>query len=693
MKKLTGFQDFLFSINEGIIRFSPPIENELAGITNSPDMSDSVRILAKRLYYISRLQKDLRSDFNLIDISDNRGYFTYQNSNKLRNPYDQAAIRDRDLVTQQWRLSSQSGTGIWGGKRPEVRMGSLFSKVLKDDGLEDIDQKSLESLVQILNTKLFQFSDPSLGFRLVSGDDIKKYYHESKMAEAKGTLASSCMRHTRCSIYLDIYTENPDVCRLLILANESDDILGRALIWKATTDDGQEVEVMDRIYYISDEVKYKFLQYALSKGWWSKKFQDSKEEHMKMFIVPGVGEVSKGLKIQLKDQSSNDKYPFVDTFMRFITPTNIITNIHPDDNRNEAYFYLLMRNTDGGYSRGRHGEWGWDGKKLIPLNFLKKSDYLSQYVDERYSHFIYFRNRKTSNPFGWMPEDHPEFTWCYRVVDGKDEYVPGIRDITCKYSVTMGEWIEINSFVYVVEQMDEYLEVETVGESIKSQIGKSILDIDSLLNTPGGKIWVKLYRTRNSIDYIHRDLVDSEGYLVADTCMTGKSPIDGLFYTSDDSRVLKRGVRNYSKKTCKFAYLYQMAPIMKKLATERGVKDQKWLDELEDWMKMEGVVRESMNFTPNPLARSRATQWISNYFNTHLQFILDTIGYKIPKNLDSDELKKHLEEVEEKAIEFFTKFPEKLPNDDQIDFKRVNVGSSVPITNNVGGVHKDKTFF
>lgn len=164
---------------------------------------------------------------------------------------------------------------------------------------------------------------------------------------------------------------------MLILTNESDNILGRALIWKATTDDGQEIEVMDRIYYISDEVKHKFLQYALSKGWWSKKFQDSKEEHMKLFVVPGVGEVSKGLKIQLKDQTSNDKYPFVDTFMRFRTTSNIITNIHPDDNRNEGYRFLYMRNTDGGYSVSKSGEYGWDNK-IIPPNFVKKSNYLTK---------------------------------------------------------------------------------------------------------------------------------------------------------------------------------------------------------------------------------------------------------------------------------------------------------------------------
>ena len=691
MKKLSRYKDFL-KINEGVIRFSPPIEQELERIRGSIDVSSSVRDLAGELFRISRFQKDLRSDFNLIDLSNNRGYFTYQNSNKLRDPSDQASIRNRDLITQLWSLNSQSGIGIWSGKRPEVRMGSLFTKVLKDEGLENIDQKGLESLVQILNTNLYQFSDPSLKFQLVSGSDIQKYYHESKMAETKGTLGGSCMRHTRCSSYLGIYTENPDVCRLLILTNQSDNILGRALIWKATTDDGQEIEVMDRIYYISDEVKHKFLQYALSKGWWSKKFQDSKEEHMKLFVVPGVGEVSKGLKIQLKDQTSNDKYPFVDTFMRFRTTSNIITNIHPDDNRNEGYRFLYMRNTDGGYSVSKSGEYGWDNK-IIPPNFVKISHYLQKYVDSRYSHLVDFIDKRTGEKFGLMPEEHPEFTWCYRVVDGKDEYVPGIRDRSCKYSVTMGEWIENGSFIYVVEQMDEYLEVETIGVSIKSQIGKSIIDIDSLSQKPGGKIWTLLYRIRNSIDYIHHELVDSEGYLVADTVMTGKSPIDGLYYTADDSKVLKRGVRNYSKKTCRYAYLYQMAPIMKKLAYQRRVTDQKWWDELDDWMKMEGVVRESIDPGINPVNRSRSSQWISNYFNTHLQFILDTIGYKIPKNLDSDELKRELEEVEERAIEFFTKFPEKLPNEDQIDFKRVDTGSIHPITNRVGGVHRDRSFF
>jgi hypothetical protein len=67
-------------------------------------------------------------------------------------------------------------------------------------------------------------------FEIVEGDEIAKWYRYENYAENKGTLGNSCMRDKRDSFF-EIYTKNPEVCRMLIL-KEDDKILGRALIWK-----------------------------------------------------------------------------------------------------------------------------------------------------------------------------------------------------------------------------------------------------------------------------------------------------------------------------------------------------------------------------------------------------------------------------------------------------------------------------
>ena len=54
----------------------------------------------------------------------------------------------------------------------------------------------------------------------VIGEDIKKWYLEDNYFEKVGSLGSSCMRYEECQDYFDIYTENPDVCKMLILTKE-----------------------------------------------------------------------------------------------------------------------------------------------------------------------------------------------------------------------------------------------------------------------------------------------------------------------------------------------------------------------------------------------------------------------------------------------------------------------------------------
>jgi hypothetical protein len=66
----------------------------------------------------------------------------------------------------------------------------------------------------------------------------------------------------------DIYVENPDVCRLLVLL-EDELVIGRAVIWKLShINQGLDAEYfMDRQYTIKDSDVDKFRDYANKEGW------------------------------------------------------------------------------------------------------------------------------------------------------------------------------------------------------------------------------------------------------------------------------------------------------------------------------------------------------------------------------------------------------------------------------------------
>jgi hypothetical protein len=67
------------------------------------------------------------------------------------------------------------------------------------------------------------------------------------------------MRFGTCQGYFKIYTENPDVCQLLILKDKTGKkIEGRAILW--TTVDGKKF--MDRIYTTKDSLVKLFAKWA-----------------------------------------------------------------------------------------------------------------------------------------------------------------------------------------------------------------------------------------------------------------------------------------------------------------------------------------------------------------------------------------------------------------------------------------------
>ena len=90
-------------------------------------------------------------------------------------------------------------------------------------------------------------------FKVVSGEQIRKYYHEDTYCTDRptGSLSGSCMKHDNCQDFFDMYVNTPEVQMLIAFKNESSNyIIGRALLWNNVLNhhDDENIKCMDRIY-------------------------------------------------------------------------------------------------------------------------------------------------------------------------------------------------------------------------------------------------------------------------------------------------------------------------------------------------------------------------------------------------------------------------------------------------------------
>lgn len=147
-------------------------------------------------------------------------------------------------------------------------------------------------------------------FEIITGKDIKEYY-SSNNCTLKGTLASSCMLDAED--ILDIYCENPESVSLLVYKSEGDDkISGRAILWNL--DNNQKL--VDRIYYASDDIIDKFINWAREKDYLFRRYQSTENKT----IIDKSGNDHKDVTVKLK-KFNFFSYPYLDT-MCFLDMTD-----------------------------------------------------------------------------------------------------------------------------------------------------------------------------------------------------------------------------------------------------------------------------------------------------------------------------------------------------------------------------------
>ena len=214
-----------------------------------------------------------------------------------------------------------------------LKIGKLITALFTKSGIE-IKPTELEDFVNKYKSIIKQKREKFESFKIVKGEDIRKYYLIDNYLNDYGTLGKSCMRYNRCQKYLDIYVENEENIQMVVLFEEEEKVTARAILW--TDKEGRKI--MDRIYTNDSSDEQIFKDFAKSNGFFHKEIQNSEEDTN--FIGPN-GETEENITIQLKAKDYS-YYPYMDS-MRFYDPkTGIITN---DSDQMKDY---ILSDTEGG---------------------------------------------------------------------------------------------------------------------------------------------------------------------------------------------------------------------------------------------------------------------------------------------------------------------------------------------------------
>jgi hypothetical protein len=306
---LNNFNEFILEskvvslVLENDLNASPEFLMRIQKVKDRSKVAQILYTLFDEEYYIV---KDLPQ--NWIDVTNEPEMISFLS--------DQRAKR----TPMQWdedysRLYNTPGRG-------QIRIGRFAQALLNDpDVIEDLESSDIElpeltprDYEEFVNLYKAEFVVVSNEFKLISGDEISKYYDIYNYAYGdKGQLGSSCMRYTKCQKYFSIYQKNTEVCKLLAYVNQDDKVLGRALVWKLEkkVDSCPAEYFMDRVYCANDSDIIKFKNYAKEQGWVMKN-RNSSDIVESLFFNYNDTVILSHINVQLKDFRF-ENYPFVDT--------------------------------------------------------------------------------------------------------------------------------------------------------------------------------------------------------------------------------------------------------------------------------------------------------------------------------------------------------------------------------------------
>jgi hypothetical protein len=263
----------------------------------------------------------------------------------------------KDRKKHQILINKNSlSTGPEAVRSSEIAVGRFVRALLTKVGHKFTDAE-IEQFVYKYRSEIEKEKDVlNRRFRVVKGQDIKKYYHRSAYEEESGSLGSSCMRYDRCQNYLGIYTQNSQASLLILLSEEDETkITGRAILWEMEPYE-ISTKVMDRIYTIKTADEQLFKEWAISNKYWFKSRQDF-SEYTDFEFHKEDGDVEKRqgeFSFDLDNGGEYVHYPYMDSFKYYNPRKGMLYN-----SSNFDYEYELT-DTEGG--NGSCSECGGNGR-------------------------------------------------------------------------------------------------------------------------------------------------------------------------------------------------------------------------------------------------------------------------------------------------------------------------------------------
>lgn len=240
--------------------------------------------------------------------------------------------------------------------RQKIRVGRGIRGILGSATISFKDAE-IEEFVNKYKSAIDQRNDVFKNFELVKGSTIAKWYdvNNYQLGHTKGTLSTSCMRSVP-SRYFQIYTENPDVCSLLILkTDDGKKIKGRAIVWQLEKPEG--ITYMDRTYVHEDSDFELFRQYAQKKGWYRKPHNNHYVSSE--MVDPNGSTVNKGELVVMVNKGEYSSYPYLDTLKYLDTYTGRLST-------KEGSSTIELSDTGGSYIGGECDYCGGDGEVDCP---------------------------------------------------------------------------------------------------------------------------------------------------------------------------------------------------------------------------------------------------------------------------------------------------------------------------------------
>lgn len=408
MRYLNNIEQFLPNpdlVSEGIIYFSPIFRNIVRRVFDTT-VDSQVKAIAKIIY--NQNGNRIKDDITFVDISpDKSDYITHLKNNNLKkipnlvqlNPHFSTETDiSTDAVDYMWRQDqSGSGQGPWDSKsRLELRLSRLVNKIIEDDRFSTRDKENF------VNEMRAAIESSKSEFRIVEGEEIRQFYREEAHSVQTGSLKSSCMRYDKCSEYLDIYVNNPQVCKMVILVNGDGKIDGRALLWKLHSSNPQIDRFMDRIYSIDpSRIEPMFNAWARQNGYSHK--QENNFRNLRGVVLPDGSVVKADMTV--KCEGTYRKFPYIDTFRIYAPKTGILENSDDEKDPGNAGKYLLA-STDGTYKIIEKGVYSAWEDRIIPEAEAVWSEVVQSWIQRRNVAEVNIGENQ-----GIYPRGHHEVRW------------------------------------------------------------------------------------------------------------------------------------------------------------------------------------------------------------------------------------------------------------------------------------------